>query len=121
MASRAGLLRFIDRTRVRSLGPAAELLILRADGGAVRFKEPAVIRTGWAPDPDDPHTIRVMRTDAEFEEVVRSATHIVIRGSTNETVNDALHEVSWETTDPAGLLFFWKLRFRPTGKRYTPQ
>lgn len=103
------------------LGEAAKLLLLKVDGSAAPYGTLAEVTNGWTAQFSDffgSTTFKVVNSTSAFAGFVSEAAFVVVRDSDNDALNDQLHAINRETTRPAGVDPFWRIRATPTGKRY---
>lgn len=124
-ASRASQARrILNRHRRQTLGPDARLFLLKTEGGTRSYKTLAELVESWSVGgsrESGSAIFRVARTDAEFNANARDASHAVVRGSTNEALNDQLFEIDKNTTTAAGADCLWRITSRQSGKRFVEE
>ena len=112
-----------DAERELLVGESAVLLLLKVDGAATAYGVLAEVAGGWAAEFSDffgSTTFNVARADAEFASLVNEAAYVAVAGGDNESLEGQLHAINRETTRPAGVDPYWRIRATPTGKRYVP-
>jgi hypothetical protein len=115
--------KFFDREKRRHIGEGASLVLLKIEGSAQPYSELARVASGWFAKFSDyfgSTTFQVADTSAEFAAQVGEAAFLAVIGSQNETLEGQLHAINRETTRPAGVDPYWRIRATPTGKRYVP-
>jgi hypothetical protein len=115
--------KFFDRERRRLLGEGAVLVLLKIDGSVAPFAELTRVEAAWSARFSDEFgstTFQVATTDADFAAQVDEAAFVAVTDCDNETLEGQLHAINRETTRPAGVDPYWRIRATPTGKRYVP-
>jgi hypothetical protein len=112
-----------DAEREVLLGEDAKLLLLKPDGGAQRYTILETLESSWSAYFSEfvgSPTFQVADDSVEFYAKAIEASHVMVSDSDNETLNNRLHEINRETTVPAGIEPFWKIRATNIGKKYVP-
>jgi hypothetical protein len=115
----------LDAKRVRELGPAAKLILLREDGRETSFEVVRTIEANWSGRKNSPNqraaTFHVFDNSAEFARDARKATHFVVTGSILPVLNYAVHEKDEElTAPPDGANPWWRIGGVGIDKRFEP-
>lgn len=113
-----------DEAREELLGPEAKLLLLKAQGAPQPYLVLEALTLGWSVYFSEFHgttTFQVARDDIEFNAVATQATHVMVIDSNSASLNNQLHTINGETTFPAGVDPYWRIRAEVVGRRYFPE
>jgi hypothetical protein len=105
------------------VGESAKLLLLKMDGTTRPYAVVEQVDTGWTAEFSDffgSTTFKVADISAAFASKVNETAFLVVVDCDNEALEGQLHAVNRETTRPAGVDPFWRIRATATGKRYVP-
>lgn len=119
----AGYAKGFDAERKALFGKRAKLLLLRSAGGTNAYRITATIEAGWVAEFSEyfgTTTFRVARADPAFNDAIRESDLLTVINSDNAALNNQLHEINGETTVPAGVDPFWRIRVRAKGGTYAP-
>lgn len=112
-----------DAMRAELFGPQADLVLLKTDGGAQKYRTLLTLSSAWAAEFSEffgSTTFQVARDDDEFNAAVKESSHVLIVNSERAALNNQLFEVDSSTTVPAGVDPYWRIRAKQVGGRYTP-
>ncbi len=112
-----------DARREVLMGEDAKLLILKVDGGVTEYELKMTVESAWSASFSEFYgstTFTVARSDNEFTDALEEASHVVVKDSNSDALNNKLHIINRETTIPAGIDPYWRVRATPTNQRYAP-
>jgi hypothetical protein len=112
-----------EALRAELFGLEAALLLLKAVGGAQKFRTLLALSEAWAAEFSEffgSTTFQVARDDDEFNAAAKEASHVIVVGSERAALNNQLFEVDSSSTIPAGIEPYWRIRAKQSGGRYVP-
>lgn len=105
-----------DAEREVLIGANAKLLMLDVSHTILE-----TVTTGWSAEFSEffgSTTFKVARADEAFNDKVGEASFLVVTDSDNAALNRQLHTINRETTVPAGIDPYWRIRGNAKGERY---
>jgi hypothetical protein len=114
-----------DAEREALFGADAKLLLLKLDGGDKEYATVETLTSSWSAYFSEYYgstTFQVARADDDFNNTVSDSevSHVMVIDSDNEALNNEPHEINRETTIPAGVEPFWKIRAKSIGRKFVP-
>lgn len=114
--------RLLNRTRGRTFGAAATLVLLRekeSEGVAPALEVVRRVSNDWAAG-STLTSVKVADVSEAFAADMRKSTHLVVINSKLTAANGALHELTSDTDPPAGARPWWAISAASASRKYVP-